>query len=117
MALESYTCSIFRLAAAIYRCRIEVVDTIFYCLVNKSVDCLLVYLASRLAFFVCECRPAHASISQQRHLVAGIRIGAIGHLSLWQFAVCNVFLYHRILFIVATCSCYCRCCYSKTKFF
>ena len=77
VALQRDSGCLFRQSAAIRRSGVEIVDAVLYCVVNEVVDSLLVDDFAVVALF---CGPSHTAISENRHLLPGFGVGAIGHL-------------------------------------
>ncbi len=80
MAAQCYACDTFGEPFAVGGRCVEIIHAVGYGSVDETVDRLLVNHVVT-AVFVGFCRPAHAAISEYRHLFAGLWVCAVGHLA------------------------------------
>ena len=92
MTAQSDAQGLFGASLAICRRRVEQIHAVGYCIVNQSVDFLLVYFVFGIfaAAFSLNCGETHAAVAQNRHLLT-VRIGTVGHFIGWNVVVCCLF--------------------------
>ena len=89
VTLEGYAGGILREAAQVCRSRVEIVYTVFYGVVNQSIDHLLVYFLI-LSFGGMSHGPPHTAVSEQGYAVA-VEI-AVCHFTFWNLCCLAVVL-------------------------